>query len=76
MKKEMKNWNGPIELRPHWSSHTQAPKSPPEALPPSQRPSHTQALKSPPECMLRQEVSYTALIFAPDRKIGSQLVLS
>ena len=26
MKKEMKNWNGTIELRPHWSSHTQAPK--------------------------------------------------
>ena len=22
MKKEMKNWNGTIELRPHWSSHT------------------------------------------------------
>ena len=22
----MKNWNGTIELRPHWSSHTQAPK--------------------------------------------------
>ena len=33
MKKEMKNWNGTIELRPHWSSHTQAPKSPPEPLP-------------------------------------------
>ena len=34
MKKERKNWNGTIELRPHWSSHTgteNCPKSPPEA---------------------------------------------
>ena len=44
MKKEMKNWNGTIELRPHWSSQTQAPKSPPEPLPASSQHAAQQSL--------------------------------